>query len=345
MAAILTLLLPVVGHGETQVVLTELTDPSMIECADQFLYVLDSVTVYVYSLKDCRFIRKFGKRGEGPAELLPLPDMPICMQIKDNQVFLNSSQELIIYTRAGKMLEETRLPKDPFQLIPMDKKYAQLHFWRMKGGSSQSTVAIYDSEFTKLKQIFHKENLNDYSKGKIAFPFKNIYLYFHNDILYLVDQGEGFCIRRYDLNGEPLTSIKKNYPPIRMTDRLEKKFWEWLKIQPGFKSAAENVRRMVYFTRYLPTIRNMQFNGERIFVQTYTIRGNESEFVILDLEGNELGRLYLPAPAMDRSIRISPAVIFYFYGDSYYYLQEDMDSEHWELHRLNWTERVHISGK
>jgi len=340
MAATLTLLLPLVGHGEFQAVLPELTDPSMIECSGNRLYVLDAVTVYVYSLEDYRFICKFGKRGEGPAELLPLPDMPICMQIKEQRVFLNSSQEMIIYSKDGKLLEETRLPKDPFQLIPMGKKFVQLHFWRMKGGSSQSTVSLYDENLSKIKRIFNKENLNDYSKGKIAFPFNNVYLYYYNDILYLMDQGEGFVIRRYDSEGEPLSPIKKKLPRIKTGDRLEKEFWGWLKIQPGFKSAAANVRRMVYITRYLPTIRNMQFNGDRIFVQTYRIKGDQSEFFILDLEGNELGRLFLPAPAMDRSIRISPAVIFYFDGDKYYYMKEDMDHEEWELHRINWTRRL-----
>ena len=51
------------------------------------------------------------------------------------------------------------------------------------------------------------------------------------------------------------------------------------------------------------------------------------EFVIFDLQGRELNRVFLPAVG-----RLSHDLLFCFFQDRFYYLRKNPDDQAWELH-------------
>ena len=71
-------------------VLPEVNNATMMDISGSELFIMDNVEVLVYSMKDYRLLRKFGKRGEGPGELLTLPDVPFTMTVHDEKIILNS---------------------------------------------------------------------------------------------------------------------------------------------------------------------------------------------------------------------------------------------------------------
>jgi hypothetical protein len=56
-------------------ILTEVLTPEMIEVSDNEIYVVEGSSIFMYSLKDLSFIRKFGQSGEGPGELKANPSI------------------------------------------------------------------------------------------------------------------------------------------------------------------------------------------------------------------------------------------------------------------------------
>lgn len=316
-------------------VLAELSNPGVIEIDGDELFVLDDVQVYVYSLQDYRFLRKFGKKGEGPGELLPAPDLPITMQVSKEYVLLHSFNKMIYFTKTGKMIKEKRIPFIVFQVIPFGKNYAVTKFIRTNEGGSQVSVLIFSAEFKELKNLYETALLNDQGKGKIAFPLTSVYIQCLDNQLFLVDQQKEFEIQRFDLEGNRLTPIKKAYQKIKVTEAYKKESWEWIKLQPAYKNAPGIVERMLYFLEYLPVTKNFLAKNNKIYLQTYKTKDSLYEFFILDINGTVLKTVFLPG-AKKESIRPNPAVTYAFKDNKYYYLEENLDEEEWELHGVTY---------
>ena len=57
-------------------VLTEVLKPDNISIFEDDLFVAEGSTFYIYSLKDLQLKKKFGRKGEGPGEILSVPNFP-----------------------------------------------------------------------------------------------------------------------------------------------------------------------------------------------------------------------------------------------------------------------------
>jgi hypothetical protein len=323
------------GFSEKLSVLAELTNPAMIEIDGDKLYVLDDVEVYVYSLKDYSFLRKFGQKGEGPGELLPPPDLPITMQVRKEYVLLNSLNKMIYFSKTGKMIKEKRIPFIVFQIVPFGKNYAVTKFTRTNEGGSQISILIYNDEFKELKKLYQTTLLVDRGKGKIPFPIVSVYIQCLDNQLFVVDQQKDYEIQRFDLEGNRLTPIKKEYQKIKVTEAYKKESLEWIKLQPAYKTAPDIIKKMMYFLEYLPVIKNILVKNNKIYLQTYKTKKSLSEFFILDSSGTVLKTVFLPG-AKQESISPTPSVTYAFKDNKYYYLEENMDEEEWELHGVTY---------
>ena len=84
---VLMLLIVFPGFAVKLAVLPELNRPSYLEIRENEVFVLDETAVKVYSLKDCHLVRQFGKKGNGPGELMPNDEIPLQMQLVNAIVF------------------------------------------------------------------------------------------------------------------------------------------------------------------------------------------------------------------------------------------------------------------
>ncbi len=69
------------------VTLSGILAPSDIKIDEERIYITQHEEIYIYSLKDYRLIKKFGRKGEGPGEF-KLSD--------DNMVFLLLAWQFIV---------------------------------------------------------------------------------------------------------------------------------------------------------------------------------------------------------------------------------------------------------
>ncbi len=95
-------------------------------------------------------------------------------------------------------------------------------------------------------------------------------------------------------------------------------------------------RLKVEYPKYFPDIRSFSVLDGKIYVETYKSEKDKREFIIMDMRGNILKRVFLPLFAEGSLI---DKHIFTFYEDDYYYLKYNEDKELWELHNIGLTDK------
>jgi hypothetical protein len=109
--------------------------------------------------------------------------------------------------------------------------------------------------------------------------------------------------------------------------------------QIGFDNLKRRVK-FIYLDLY-PAIQSINGFGGKIYVKTFKKMDNKEEYVVMDLNGKELGKVYTPlvekAPSMARLNGID-LQIYSIHKNKFYYLKENEDEEEWELHVQNIVE-------
>jgi uncharacterized protein YlbG (UPF0298 family) len=84
--------------------------------------VTQEATVFIYSLKDFKLVKKFGKAGEGPREFRILPQLPLNIDARTDQIIVNSFGKVSYFTKQGEFIKEVKT---------LTKKTC-IKSWRMK---------------------------------------------------------------------------------------------------------------------------------------------------------------------------------------------------------------------
>lgn len=322
------------GFSKKLAVLPELDRPGIIRIMGNEIFVLDEVRVKVYSLKDFRLLRVFGKKGGGPGELMPNDEIPLQMQTVNGQVFLNSQTKFIHYSPSGKMLKEKATGFMCMQIIPLGTGYAISKVQFSKTGEIFFRVIHYDNELNELKTIYQTTPTRTLrSSGKLVVPSNFLYMAIDDSghRLYMFSgRQDHFSIPVFDLEGTPLSPVKQEYTPPRWTEEFKKKVLDWFKLQPRFRSVASLVKQVIEFPESLPCIRNILMDDSKLYVQTYRKRNEKSEFFVFGPKGSLVKTVYLPDHSRYR-IKMNPDITFTIHGGKYYYLRENSEQEHWEL--------------
>ena len=315
------------GFAKKLAALPQLTNPVSIEIDEDELYVLDEVLVHVYSLKDYRLLRKFGKKGEGQGQLMPNTEVPVVMNIANRNLFLNSQIKMIRFSKKGEIIKEQRIPFS-FQTIPFGENYVSIKI-STRHAVNSFNVILYDPDFNQLKVLYSRERIPHSRRGKLSLPPELIIVRGSKDKLFVFDQKKGFNIDTFDLHGNRVNHIKMDYPRIKMTEFFKKAAEAWFRAQPSFRMATEELREMIYFPDYLPMMRNFIIRNQKLYIQTYNSRGNSSEFIVLDFDGKLIKKTFLPD--YEKSpVQLNSSNIFTFFNEKYYHLTERENT--WEIH-------------
>lgn len=326
------------GFAVKLAVLLELNRPSYIEIQEDEAYVLDDTVVKVYSMKDCRLLRQFGKKGNGPGELMSNDEIPLQMQLVNGQVFLNSQTKFIHYSYTGEVLKEKVTHFMCMQIIPLGKNYCITRVDFTRKIEIFFHIMLYDKDLNLLKTIYtSKPSPTIRSRGKAIIPpnFTYMKLAPSGKRLYVFSgRQEDFQVLVFDLEGNSLKPIKMDYQCPEWTDSFKQEFIDWFKTFPRFRAMGGNedlIKQYIEFPVYLPAIRNILAEENRLYVQTYKKRKNDSEFFIFDENAQLIKRIYLPDESRYK-VKMNPDVTFTIKNNRYYYLVENPDNGDWELH-------------
>lgn len=168
-----------------------------------------------------------------------------------------------------------------------------------------------------------------------------IYYSVCDDKIFIDRSPDGFVIDVFDSQGNKLYEIEKDYEKLKVTPDHKKEIINRFKEDPNIKSASQQVGGWeetqklftMNFPPIYPAIQELVITGKKIYIQTFKLKENKSEYVVMDLKGNIINRVYLPrfenTPMMSK---ILGAKLHTIYNDKLYYLMENEDEEEWELH-------------
>lgn len=209
---ILILLLMLIGFvlvGKTvtlTVPLPELMKPHALAVDESQIYIAEEATVFVYSAKDFKFIKKFGKQGEGPQEFKGRAARVI---IQPDHLFISSAGKVSYFTKEGKFIKELRTMAPDMRVKPFGDLFVAARTL-IENGIFYVPVNIYDSNLKMIKEIYRvRRGVQVGGKGTIIFshplPFYPV-----EDKLFIAKEKE-LVIEALDKKGNKLYAVTYNY--------------------------------------------------------------------------------------------------------------------------------------
>lgn len=288
------------------------------------VYIADMQSVCIYSLKDFKMVKRFGKQGEGPGEFSGY----ITLSLSGDNLIINSPSKVSWFSKTGELIKEARVQY--FSFIPLGKNFASIGFARDKDtGIAYETVNIYDAEFKKLKELFREENWAQKVGEKFTFHVLNFYgLFFfsYKDKLYV--GAKGGVIRVYDENGNELYSITPKFEKIKVTDADKNRYLDFLKTDYRWKDRYEQVKSGLIFDDYFPERRRFYVADDKIYMFTYKRKDDKYQCLVFDLKGKLLTEAYIPMADQNPTLPYP----FSICNGKLYQLVDNAEAEMWELH-------------
>ena len=228
-----------------------------------------------------------------------------------------------------------------FRVHPIGKNFVVNKISRDKKGNDTSVVAVYGPDL-KVKKELYKQDISENPKKFFIIP-DTIQFTVYNERIYLENSKKGFVVEVFDAEGNLVSTIKKNVKPIKLTNAHKERFMEEFKEDRLNKYNASHLGGMnAYLKNFkllwpddLPLIRTIIVSGDKIYLQTYIEKENKTEYVIMDINGNNQRSVFLPkvmlTPIAGRVIGYGIR-LFDIENDKFYYIVENEDEEEWEVH-------------
>jgi hypothetical protein len=331
--------------------LEEVLVPEMIQVSGGELYVLEGATIYVYSLKDLTLLRKFGQKGEGPGELKIMAAFQNSFTVYPDYVFVQGFDKVIFFTKQGKLIREQRFNMIT-KILPLKEKFVIKTFpFEDKNGKTYWAIKLCDSEIKEIKELYRQEFPIQFQKAENAIPMIADALNFrvYDEKIFIEESPEGFLIEVFDPTGKKLYHIDKKHEKIKVPEEYKKMVENHLKedflhkkvnffvpfhiMESGwdeFKKWATLI-----YPDYLPPMRDIFIDNNKIYIQTFKRQDNKQEYIIMDLKGNMIKKVYLPvvqSPTFASEMVGLGLNFFAIDKGRFVYLVENQEEEEWDVH-------------
>lgn len=329
-ALIVLSLLPL--SAEKVSVLQEVNKPEFIMFGTGNLYVLEGTAIYMYDEAAYTYKGKFGKEGEGPGEIKKAPfSGPLVMTLFKDKVTISSSGKYSIFSQDGTFEKEIKIsPFDSF--YPFEDKF--ICFSPYSRGQGELYLAVYmaDKDFKKAEEPLIVADTRVGPNFKMLFPFTSFTPFPYKDKLYIAPDPVKFAIDVYDKDGKKIRTISREYKIKKISSEYRKKTIDWFENDYFWKNLYRVRKDGVTFRDYYPPILMVLVDSDKLYVFTHVFdKQGDRECIIMDLEGKELKRVFLP---VKETYGMDFQFPYTIYKDNFYILMENLDEETWELHKI-----------
>jgi hypothetical protein len=257
------------------------------------VYLVDSKGVENFIFKFGRngnFIGAFAHKGQGPGELQRPSTLKIT-SLEEIAITDTANNRLSIFGKDGKLIKEMTIDSNIRAMVPLDNgKY--LVRMRIVDPSAeylaQSPLSLYSSEFEEIKELDLQKIPNPIVGKRLKGTYHIFSWSISNRRIYTGYQERGYDIYVYDLEGNLLRKIKKEYKRIPVPDEYKRKYMEQFDA-PIF----EPIKGKIYFPGSMPAFHSFFVDDEgRLFVMTYEKGKNAGEYIydIFNDDGVFIGR-------------------------------------------------------
>ncbi|UCC39500.1 MAG: 6-bladed beta-propeller [Candidatus Aminicenantes bacterium] len=245
--------------------------------------------------REGNFIKSFLQRGQGPGEVQFPSHQRITHQ--DNLPILDVRQrKLCIFDKDGELLEETRLASDiriagGSKCLPLENGNYLIRKLSIDPSFENYylVLSLYNSEFEEIKEL-DKYHIPNWEKAhKVDMMFQISLWAVSDGNIYVGNEKKGYEIRVYDLEGNLLRKIRKEYEPVDYPEEEKKAILDEEEGTPG----EQEIKKKLVFPEHYPPIQHLFLDDEgRLFVMTYEKGENPEEFMfdIFNPEGIFIGR-------------------------------------------------------
>jgi len=329
-------------YGEKIATLTELAKPESITMDKDEIYVVEGATIFAYSTRDFKLLRKFGKQGQGPGEMIVAPNYSNKITLFPDHILVESLNKLVYFNREGKLLKEIKKTQFTIlQTMPLGNNYVvNKMVFDQKEKKVFHCIALHNAELKEIRELYR---MNFMQQGQppngvidMLFDYPTVRIY--NGKIFIEESADGFIIEIFNREGKKLNRIQKNYRKIKVSqkykdevinrlkgDQLIKVMGGWLSFKKLFK---------LHFPDTFPPIQGIEVSQDKIFVQTYKEVDNKYEFIVMNFQGQILKRIFLPK---FRNVSLAGSILgtklHLIRGNYLFYLLEDEEDEEWHLYK------------
>ncbi len=324
--------------------LPDVLKPQMLVVKGDKFFISEGTKFSIFSLSDQKLLKTFGKKGEGPGELIEIQHFPNKITVQNNKLFVTGIGKAIIFSMNGEFIREFRTTQAVFQLIPAGENLVAKEFVQSKDGQTRyMSIALYNSEMKKLKELHRQKWMQQEGSPGIvldmSLDFTSIAV--EDKKIFIEKSPKGFLIDVYDLNGNKLYSIKKDLPKREMTSKDREILEAMLRDDPQTRTQASRMggwaemKKFITmnFPDYFPAIKGLEVSGKTLYVRTNNTKKGKEEYIVMDMTGKILRTIYIPGK-FETSILsiIAGGKLSCIDNGNLYYVIENEDEEEWELH-------------
>lgn len=305
----------------------ELTNPDTIVVDDQSIFISEGTAIFIFDREHLKLKKKFGKTGEGPREFM-LNVMQgverLQMNIRDDNLIINSLGKISFFDKTdGTYLRELKIPSRTSGIKPLGKHFAGLAMIFDKD-TQYRTINLYNSRLNKIREIYRMKHHFQYSRRELKLGEDSAQFQTYRDRLY-VAWDRDFIIRVYDQTGKPVRTIQPAYRRIKVTSGYRNKILTYLNTDQKYKNFMQQIKPKILFPEYFCAIAYFVISDRTLYIFTHGQKEEKNECIIMDLDGNQVKKVYLPLWQPDE-LQPSP---FGIKDNKMYRLVED--GENWEM--------------
>lgn len=245
---------------------------------------------YIFKFgKNGRYVTSFGPLGQGPGEF----QYPLHLEVdhQDNIVVTDQVvRRVVVFKNDGSLKKEIKLINSDI-LIAFASCLENGNFLilgqllsSLSGKSTQVPLRLVSSQFEEIKELDRYER----PKSRITKRFKGTPDVFcwstSKKRVYIGNEDRGYEIWVYDLVGNLIRKIKKEYKKVPVSEKFKKKRMEIL---------PDRQKKIAYFPEFLAPYQSFFADDSgRLYVMTYEEGENPGEFIcdIFNPDGVFIGR-------------------------------------------------------
>ena len=115
-----------------------LLKPNFLRVSSDGIFIFEGATVYMYSIENLSFIRKFGREGEGPGEIKLSLFYSNSMMVFPDPVFVDSVDKILYFSKEGKLIKERKkVGALVTQMLPVGKNFVVKDLPRFISGDTE----------------------------------------------------------------------------------------------------------------------------------------------------------------------------------------------------------------
>jgi len=226
--------------------------------------------------KNGRYITSFGPIGQGPGEFRS----PLHLKIdnQDNVMVTDQvTRKLIIFNKDGNLIKEINITPSDLWIAKVSclENGKFLLFGQLIGFSNSEYIQIplrlVNSQFEEVKELYRHKRM----RAIVAKRFKGTPSLFSwstsKGKIYVGNGDRGYEIWVYDLDGNLIRKIKKEYKKVPVSEEYKKKRMEII---------SDWLKEITYFPDFFPAYQSFLTDDRgRLFVMSYEKGENPGEFM------------------------------------------------------------------